>query len=119
MILIVGVTGVLGRETARQLLAGGYQVRGLTRIPHRAGDLTELGAEIVQGDLIDRASLERACQGAEAVLACGHLAEARPLFHRAAHVAEAEGDTMAFARAALGLGGEHPLTGSGSGDPHL
>src|SRR5262245_19669852 len=41
---------------------------------------------------------------AEAVLACGHLAEARPLFHRAAHVAEAEGDAVACARAALGLG---------------
>jgi tetratricopeptide (TPR) repeat protein len=50
---------------------------------------------------------------AEAVLACGRLAEARPLFQRAAHVAEAEGDTVALARAALGLGGvwvrEHRL----------
>jgi hypothetical protein len=50
---------------------------------------------------------------AEAVLACGRLAEARPLFHRAAHVAEAEGDAVACARAALGLGGvwvrEHRL----------
>jgi NADH dehydrogenase len=72
MILIVGVSGVLGRETARQLLAGGHQVRGLTRSPDRAGDLSELGVEIVQGDLIDRASLEKACQGAEAVLACAH-----------------------------------------------
>lgn len=50
---------------------------------------------------------------AEAVLACGRLAEARPLFHRAANVAEAEGDVVACARAALGLGGvwvrEHRL----------
>ena len=50
---------------------------------------------------------------AEAVLACGRLAEARPLLHRAAHVAEAEDDTIALARAALGLGGvwvrEHRL----------
>jgi uncharacterized protein YbjT (DUF2867 family) len=72
MILIVSVTGVLGRETARQLLAGGYKVRGLTRNPARAADLKELGAEIVQGDLIDPASLRRACQGVEAVLACAH-----------------------------------------------
>jgi hypothetical protein len=46
-------------------------------------------------------------------LACGRLAEARPLFHRAACVAEAEGDAVALARAALGLGGvwvrEHRL----------
>jgi hypothetical protein len=50
---------------------------------------------------------------AEAVLACGHLAEARPLFHRATQVAEAEGDAVVYARAALGLGGvwvrEHRL----------
>lgn len=72
MILIVGVTGVLGRETARQLLAAGYPVRGLTRNPANAEDLKQLGAEIVQGDLIDKASLERACKGVDAVLAAAH-----------------------------------------------
>jgi NADH dehydrogenase len=72
MILIVGITGVLGRETARQLLAAGHRVRGLTRNPVNAADLKELGAEIVQGDLIEKASLERACQGADAVLAAAH-----------------------------------------------
>lgn len=72
MILIVGVTGVLGRETARQLLAAGYQVRGLTRNPDNAADLKKLGAEIVQGDLIDKSSLERACQGMDVVLASAH-----------------------------------------------
>jgi NADH dehydrogenase len=72
MILIVGVTGVLGRETAYQLLAAGHKVRGLTRSPDRAADLKELGAEIMQGDLIDRASLEKACKGVDAVFACAH-----------------------------------------------
>ncbi|MBM4254743.1 MAG: hypothetical protein FJ147_02470 [Deltaproteobacteria bacterium] len=51
---------------------------------------------------------------AEAVLACGLLAEARPLFHRAAQLAEFENDVSTLARAALGLGGvwvrEHRLT---------
>ncbi len=72
MILIVGVTGVLGRETAGQLLAEGHKVRGLTRSPDRAADLKELGAEIMQGDLIDRASLEKASKGVDAVFACAH-----------------------------------------------
>jgi len=72
MILIVGVTGVLGRETAHQLLASGYKVRGLTRNPDNAADLKKLGVEIVQGDLIDPASLKRACQGIDTVLACAH-----------------------------------------------
>jgi nucleoside-diphosphate-sugar epimerase len=33
MILIVGITGVLGCENARQLLAAGQKVRGLTHNP--------------------------------------------------------------------------------------
>ena len=72
MILIVGVTGVLGRETARQLLAAGHKVRGTTRNPASAEDLKKQGVEIVQGDLIDHASLKKACQGADAVLASAH-----------------------------------------------
>jgi len=72
MILIIGVTGVLGRETARQLLAAGHKVRGLTRYPENAVDVKKLGAEIVQGDLIDKNSLRSACQGVDAVLAAAH-----------------------------------------------
>lgn len=72
MILIVGVTGVLGRETARQLLTAGHKVRGTTRNPASAEDLKKQGVEIVQGDLIDHASLKKACQGADAVLASAH-----------------------------------------------
>ena len=72
MILIVGITGVLGRETARQLRAAGYRVRGMTRTPDHAADLKELGVEIVQGDLIDPASLGKACHGVDAVLASAH-----------------------------------------------
>jgi uncharacterized protein YbjT (DUF2867 family) len=72
MILIVGVTGVLGSETARQLLAAGHKVRGLTRYPENAAAVKKLGAEVVQGDLIDKDSLMRACQGVDAVLAAAH-----------------------------------------------
>jgi len=72
MILIVGVTGVLGRETARLLLASGYKVRGLTRFPENAADIKKLGGEIIQGDLIDHKSLEWACEGMDAVMASAH-----------------------------------------------
>jgi AAA ATPase domain len=51
---------------------------------------------------------------AEAVLACGRLADARPLFWRAARLADTEGDAPSLARAAVGLGGvwvrEHRMT---------
>jgi AAA ATPase-like protein len=55
-----------------------------------------------------------AVERAEAILACGRLADARPLFWRAAQFADAEGDASSLARAALGLGGvwlrEHRMT---------
>ncbi len=72
MILVVGATGVLGREVTKRLLAEGRAVRATTRHPDRADDLRDLGAEVVYADLIDRASLARACEGAGAVLAAAH-----------------------------------------------
>ena len=42
---------------------------------------------------------------AEAVLLCGRLAEARPIFDRAVRTATAEGDPVLLAKATLGLGG--------------
>jgi uncharacterized protein YbjT (DUF2867 family) len=69
MILIVGATGVLGRETARQLLDKGARVRLLSRTPAKLDDLKQAGAEVMAGDLIDASSLARACQGVERVFA--------------------------------------------------
>jgi len=87
----------------------------------RAGDGFETAAALLARAIDVRATVAPAAPGAallvewaEAVLACGKLAEARPLFRRAAQVAEAEADPRWFARAALGLGGvwlrEHRLT---------
>ena len=70
--LIVGATGVIGRETARCLRAGGQSVRGMTRSGERARDLAARGVEPVIGDLVDAASLDRACAGVNAVVATAH-----------------------------------------------
>lgn len=72
MILIVGATGVLGREAVRQLLEAGHAVRAMVRTPDQAAALRAQGAEIVPGDLIDPDSLAKACRGADAVLAAAH-----------------------------------------------
>ncbi len=72
MILIVGGTGALGSATARRLLAKGTAVRVMTRTPKNAVELQKLGAEIVEGDLLDKASLAQACRGVEKVLASAH-----------------------------------------------
>jgi uncharacterized protein YbjT (DUF2867 family) len=71
MILVVGATGLLGGEICRQLSAAGHAVRALVRPTSnesRVEDLRVLGAELVTGDLKDRASLDAACAGAEVVI---------------------------------------------------
>ncbi|MFO7678534.1 MAG: SDR family oxidoreductase, partial [Chloroflexota bacterium] len=72
MILIVGGTGALGSATTEKLLAQKTAVRIMTRIPAKAHALQASGAEVVQGDLRDRDSLVRACQGVNMVLASAH-----------------------------------------------
>jgi len=44
----------------------------MTRTPEKAANLGKLGAEIVQGDLLDKTSLIEACRGVEKVLASAH-----------------------------------------------
>jgi len=80
MILVAGATGLLGGSIAKNLLEKGKQVRILVRKNSpsvelarqgRATDariLIQAGAQPVYGDLKDRASLDRACQGVDTVL---------------------------------------------------
>ena len=71
MNLIVGATGNLGSEICRQLAAKGKPVRALVRAtsdPAKVAALRDCGAEPVQGDLRDPASLAAACQGVTAVI---------------------------------------------------
>jgi NADH dehydrogenase len=70
--LVVGATGLLGRATALALRQQGRPVRALVRDRARAADLARAGAELVDGDLTDPDSLERACQGVAQVFAAAH-----------------------------------------------
>jgi uncharacterized protein YbjT (DUF2867 family) len=65
LILVSGATGRQGGTVARNLLERGFAVRVLTRDTGRpeAKELEELGAEVVSGDLEDRASIGRALEG--------------------------------------------------------
>ncbi|WAP53744.1 NmrA family NAD(P)-binding protein [Streptomyces sp. S465] len=68
-VLVTGATGRQGGATARALLAAGVPVRALVRDPatDRARAIEALGADLVTGDLHDRASVIRAAEGARAV----------------------------------------------------
>lgn len=71
MNLIVGATGLLGGEICRRLRAANQSVRALVRPTAdktKVENLKTLGVELVSGDLKDRASLDRACQGVSAVI---------------------------------------------------
>jgi uncharacterized protein YbjT (DUF2867 family) len=69
LIVVTGATGSQGGAVARHLLKGGFRVRALTRDPAKPAGaaLLDSGAEVVQGDLDDRGSLERVVAGADGV----------------------------------------------------
>ncbi len=71
-VLVTGATGLQGGSVAYHLLRSGkYTVRCLTRKPDtdKAKALRGKGAEVVSGDLGDRASLKAAMAGCDAVFA--------------------------------------------------
>lgn len=73
MILVVGASSTLGSRVIARLLERGLEVRALSRDPGaKLVKLADSGVEVVQGDLRDRASLDRAVAGADTVLACAH-----------------------------------------------
>ena len=64
LIAVVGATGAQGGGLARAILAdpeGGFAVRALTRDPSKdaAKALADQGAEVVQADIDDEASVTR------------------------------------------------------------
>ena len=67
-LLVVGATGTLGRQVARQALDEDHEVRCLVRNPNKAIFLKEWGAEIVKGDLCDKSTLGPALKGVDAVI---------------------------------------------------
>ena len=74
-VFVTGGTGVLGRPVVRSLVVQGHRVRVLAHTPDNEPTIRQLGAEPVQADLFDPATLAPALADAEAVL---HLATRIP-----------------------------------------
>jgi len=76
VILVTGATGQQGGATARHLIDQGWTVRGLTRNSEGASAeaLAKLGAQVVQGDLDDRTSIDAALDGVYGVYSFPNMA---------------------------------------------
>ncbi len=71
-VLVIGASGFVGRQVALELLAQGASVRCMARTPGRVADLAEAGCEVVQGDILDAAWVERALESVRAAYICIH-----------------------------------------------
>lgn len=112
-VLIFGATGNIGGATAREMLKRNWQVRAVTRNPEseKALALASLGAEVVQADMEDRASLDRVFDGQTRVLSVQNWT-----------TSGADGEIRQgklVAEAAQAAGVEHLVYASaGTGDPN-
>ncbi len=63
--LVTGASGFVGSAVVRALLAAGTPVRALVRAASPRGNLAGLDCHVVEGDLLDAASLARAMAGVD------------------------------------------------------
>ncbi len=90
LFLITGATGNTGAPTVKILLDAGHRVRAFVhRVDQRSDALAALGAEIVEGDLLDFHAVSSAMSGVSAAYFCypiapGTLLPATVIFAQAA-----------------------------------
>lgn len=77
-VLVIGATGFIGSEVARQLAAAGMRPRVMVHRPTRASLLDGLDIEAVYGDLTVPDTLRPAVEGCEAVIHLGGRAVFEP-----------------------------------------
>ncbi len=75
-VLVTGISGFIGHHTAGALHRHGHQVRGLVRRTSDRSGLVHLPVEFAEGDVLDRASIDRALEGVDAVVHIAGLTRA-------------------------------------------
>jgi len=72
---VTGAGGFIGLAVVERARRRGLAVRGLERAPAAARRAEAAGAEVVVGDVVDRAAVERACHGVDAVVHAAAVVE--------------------------------------------
>jgi len=67
-VLVIGGTGTLGRQIAKNAIDAGHKVRCMVRKPKSASFLQEWGCELTRGNLINKDDIEYALDGVDAVI---------------------------------------------------
>ncbi len=68
MLLITDISGHIGRAAARESLQSGIKVRGITPSFDSVGSVADAGAEIIEGDLLDRSVRTEALEGVSSII---------------------------------------------------
>jgi dihydroflavonol-4-reductase len=105
-VLVTGASGFVGAHCVKALIDAGHQVRALARTPAKVGRalaplapsaLPEL--EIVEGDVTDRASVERAVDGCAGVLHAANVFTFDPREREVMHATNALGTDLVLSAA--------------------
>tara|TARA_Y100001933_G_scaffold254514_1_gene296238 strand:- start:1179 stop:2141 length:963 start_codon:yes stop_codon:yes gene_type:complete len=92
-ILLVGATGTLGRQIAKNAIENGHEVRCIVRNPRKASFLQEWGCELTKGDLLRKEDIRYALQDIEAVV---DAATSRPEDSKSIYDTDWEGKLSLF-----------------------
>lgn len=67
-VFLTGVTGFVGKNMLKRLLADGHSVHALVREPDKASSLVREGVELVAGDVVEGTRLELGMEDCDAVI---------------------------------------------------
>src|ERR1700751_2610679 len=97
MIVVKGATGHTGKPAAETLLAGGANVRVVSRDARKLDQFVARGAEAFVGNVEDRQSMAKEFEGAEADYLVGPEDATQPRAHQE-RLSESYAAAVAFAR---------------------